>query len=121
MRKYEAYLESVKDYNPDEYQELSDILSRYWTLKNSNIKLNSNLQILEKELDDLKNTVTKYEQGMKTDIMQLNNDIAQQQQRFEGIEDQKNKLKSEAEETSSKKLSKISELARILMAVDNLE
>jgi hypothetical protein len=30
-------------------------------------------------------------------------------------------LKSEAEETSSKKLSKVSDLARILMAIDNLE
>jgi hypothetical protein len=53
--------------------------------------------------------------------MQLNNDIAQLQQRFETIEDQKNKLKSEAEEVSSKKLSKVSDLARILMAIDNLE
>ena len=58
---------------------------------------------------------------MKTDIMQLNNDIAQLQQKFESIEEQKNRLKSEAEETSSKKLSKISDLARILMAIDNLE
>jgi len=30
-------------------------------------------------------------------------------------------LKSEAEESSSKKLNKISDLARILMAIDNLE
>jgi hypothetical protein len=43
MKKYEAYLESVKECNPDEYQELSDILSRYWTLKNSNTKLNERL------------------------------------------------------------------------------
>jgi hypothetical protein len=43
MKKYEAYLESVKECNPDEYQELSDILSRYWTLKNSNTKLNDRL------------------------------------------------------------------------------
>ena len=53
--------------------------------------------------------------------MQLNNDIANLQQKFEQIEDQKNKLKSEAEESSSKKLSKVSDLARILMAIDNLE
>lgn len=79
------------------------------------------MQSLEKELDELKKTVTDYEKNMKTEIMQLNNDIAQLQQRFESIEDQKNKLKSEAEETSSKKLSKVSELARILMAIDNLE
>ncbi len=65
--------------------------------------------------------MTLYEKNMKTEIMQLNNDIANLQQKFEGIEDQKNKLKSEAEESSSKKLNKVSDLARILMAVDNLE
>jgi hypothetical protein len=31
---------------------------------------------LEKEQDDLKNTVTRYEKDMNTEIMQLNNDIA---------------------------------------------
>ena len=121
MRQYEAYLESVKDYNPDEYQELSDILSRYWTLKDSNTKLTQNLHVLEHDLDSLKNTVSKYEKDQKTEIMSLNNEIASQQHKFEGIEDQKNKLRSEADETSSKKLRKVSELARILMAVDNLE
>ena len=121
MKKYEAYLESVRDRNPDEYQELQDILSRYETLKRSNTSLTQNMKRLEKELEDLKNTVAKYEKDMNTEIMQLNNDIAQLQQRFESIEDQKNKLKSEAEETSSKKLSKVSDLARILMAIDNLE
>jgi chromosome segregation ATPase len=121
MRKYENYLENVKDLHQDEYQELSDILSRYETLQRSNIKLKETMQRLEKELDDLKNEVAKYEKDMKTEIMQLNNDIAGLQQQFEVIEDQKNKLKSEAEESSSKKLSKVSELARILMAINNLE
>ena len=76
MKKYEAYLDNVRDCNPDEYQELQDILSRYKTLKSSNIKLSTNLSELEKNLDDLKNNVTKYEKDMKTEIMQLNNDIA---------------------------------------------
>lgn len=121
MKKYEAYLESVRDRNTDEYSELNDILSRYATLKKSNTKLNERMQQLETELEELKQTVANYEKDMKTQIMQLNNDIAQLQQRFETIEDQKNKLKSEAEEVSSKKLSKVSDLARILMAIDNLE
>ncbi len=69
----------------------------------------------------MKNALNKYEKDMKTDIMQLNNDIANLQQQFEQIEDKKNRLKSEAEETSSKKLGKVSDLARILMAIDNLE
>ena len=87
MKKYEAYLESVRDRNPDEYQELQDILSRYETLKRSNTSLTQNMKRLEKELEDLKNTVAKYEKDMNTEIMQLNNDIAQLQQRFESIED----------------------------------
>lgn len=76
MKKYEMYLENVRDSHPDEYQELQDILSRYKTLKSSNVKLSQNLTLLERELDDLKNTVTKYEKDMNTDIMSLNNDIA---------------------------------------------
>jgi predicted nucleic acid-binding Zn-ribbon protein len=79
------------------------------------------MQSLEKELDDTKKSVIDYEKTMKTEIMQLNNDIGGLQQKFEHIEDQKNKLKSEAEEISSKKLNKVSDLARILMAIDNLE
>lgn len=58
---------------------------------------------------------------MKTEIMSLNNDTTNLKQKYEGIEDQKNQLKSEAEETSSKKLNKISDLARILMAIDSME
>jgi chromosome segregation ATPase len=87
MKKYETYLESVRDRNPDEYQELNDILSRYQTLKRSNLTLTAKMQSLERELDDLKNAVTKYEKDMKTEIMQLNNEIAQLTQNFEKIED----------------------------------
>ncbi len=87
MRKYENYLESVKELHQDEYQELSDILSRYETLHRSNIKLKETMQRLERELDDMKNEVARYEKDMKTEIMQLNNEIAQLQQQFEKIED----------------------------------
>lgn len=80
MKKYEEYLESVKERNSDEYSELQDILARYKTLKDSNEKLNKKMAELERELDGLKNQVVKYEKDMKTDIMQLNNEIAQLQQ-----------------------------------------
>ena len=39
MGEYGKYLESVKNNNQDEYTEISDILSRYNTLKQSNMKL----------------------------------------------------------------------------------
>lgn len=43
MAKYDNYLYSVKEHNSDEYQEIGDILSRYWTLKTANTKLNHTL------------------------------------------------------------------------------
>jgi hypothetical protein len=55
---------------------LSNILERYWTLKNANTSLIDTRDRLEKQLEDLKNQVSAYEKGMKTDIMSLNNDIA---------------------------------------------
>ena len=69
MKKYEAYLESVRDRNTDEYSELNDILARYATLKKSNTKLNERMQQLESELEELKTTVATYEKDMKTQIM----------------------------------------------------
>lgn len=41
MKKFEKFLEKVKDANPDEFSELIDILSRYKQLvaKNDELKL----------------------------------------------------------------------------------
>mmetsp|Transcript_46193 Transcript_46193/g.33963 ORF Transcript_46193/g.33963 Transcript_46193/m.33963 type:complete len:128 (+) Transcript_46193:509-892(+) len=76
---------------------------------------------LNKQLEDLKNEVTAYEKTMKTNIMSLNNDIANLQGQYEQIEDQMNRLKSDAEENNKKKRHKTGELAKILMAINNME
>ena len=76
MMKYEEYLEEVKDDNSDEYQEVADILSRYQTLKKSNDDLGETKGNQEIKLERLKNEMTKYEKDMKTEIMQLGNDMA---------------------------------------------
>ena len=39
LRKYEQYLEKVRSTYSDQYPEMSDILSRYQTLKKFNQKL----------------------------------------------------------------------------------
>lgn len=39
MKKFEMFLERVKEQNQDEFGELHDILSRYQTLKDSNQRL----------------------------------------------------------------------------------
>ena len=49
LRKYEQYLEKVRSTYPDQYPEMSDILSRYHTLKKSNKKLFSQKKEMEEE------------------------------------------------------------------------
>jgi len=63
----------------------------------------------------------KYEKEMRAGIMSLNNDIAGLSQTHEILEDEKNRLKAEAEDITSKKLKKESEIARVMMAINNLE
>lgn len=53
--------------------------------------------------------------------MKLNNQIAKLNTQFEEIDSKKTKLKAEEEETSTKQLSKITQLSKILMAINQLE
>lgn len=76
---------------------------------------------MDNQLENKKAEVTRYEKEMDTKIIQLNNQIANLNKKFEDIDIKKSKLKNEEEETSSKQLAKISELSRIFMAVENLE
>ena len=46
MKKFETFLERVKERNQDEFTELTDILSRYQTLKTSNEKLHDNHRLI---------------------------------------------------------------------------
>ena len=121
LMKYEDYLETVKSTHSDEFTEIKDILDRYDTLVKENEKLDSSHQVLEHGLNDKKDATTKYIKDKSTEIMKLNNDISVKKAELEEIIDQQNSLKAEAEEISSKKLGKVSELAQILMAIDNIE
>jgi len=49
LRKYEQYLEKVRSTYSDQYPEMSDILSRYQTLKKFNQKLLKDRDVMESE------------------------------------------------------------------------
>lgn len=128
MQKYEEFLENVKRENPDEYSELSDILSRFKTLRDSNQSLQENQKYIQDKLDSLTNQVNTHTKDMDSKIMGINNDIAIKQKELEvsfqvtiqDIEEEKNRLQSETEENTSKKMDKTSETGQILMSIDNL-
>jgi len=79
MQKFEAFLDKVKEQHPDEFQELNDILARYKTLSESNLKLQAQKNKLNSDLDTY---VQKY-QSLRdwgiTEKIKLNNEISQKQ------------------------------------------
>lgn len=61
LRKYEQYLEKVRATYSDQYPEMSDILSRYQTLKKSNMNLLRDRDLMENEKERLKKESTVFE------------------------------------------------------------
>ena len=119
--KYENFLEEVQKENTDEFQEVNDILTRYDTLVRENQKLDKDHYDLEQKLKQMKDNTNKYIKDKQTELLRLNNETTQQKAEFEDIMDKQNVLKEQAADISSKKNEKVSELAQILMAIENIE
>ena len=120
MKKFESYLEEVKENNPDEFSELTEILSRYDTLKTSNDKLHENHKDRIEEIDTLTRKIMNEKKMMTIEKMTIYNQIAKQTQRLEEIEDKKSKILATSDEQTTKKLSKTTEHGQILMTIHNL-
>lgn len=58
MQKFEKYLDKVRTDNPDEYNEIGEILTRYAQLENAH-------RGLEKDLNDLNEILEKQNEEMK--------------------------------------------------------
>ena len=104
-----------------EYTDIEGIVKRFETLTATHRDLTGILGKKEAHLGQMKNDAITYEKNQNTEIMKLNNQIAKLNTQFEEIDNKKTKLKAEEEETSTKQLSKITQLSKILMAINQLE
>lgn len=120
MRKFEQYLERVKEKNPDEYSDLAEILARHRTLEMSNNTLNDLQKKLEDELQELKDTSIAYEKEKTNEILHLDNRINELKLELGSLNEQRTKLQNQVEATTSNARNKSSELGQILMSIENL-
>jgi alkylhydroperoxidase/carboxymuconolactone decarboxylase family protein YurZ len=60
MKKFETFLEKVKDLNQDEFNELGEILGRYKQLSNKNKELHETQDKYTAELDTKTKELTAY-------------------------------------------------------------
>merc|ERR1712045_257123 len=86
IRKYEEYLELVQLRNPDDFQDISEILNRYNTLKSANLDLKTKKNKLEKKLDKRKRQRDHYEKSNKDKQLEINIEITVQQKRLDDME-----------------------------------
>lgn len=121
VQKYQDFLEEVRSNNSDQYGSITAIIDRHKTLQELQSKLKDELQRKETDLNNKRTELVKYENQMNTNTMQLNNEIANLKKSCEEYDDEKNKLKSLEQENSSQALERITQLSRILMAIDHLE
>lgn len=85
LKKYEDYLESVIRSNQDQYQNISDLISRYKNLNRANENLVRDQKNMEEELERLKIECANFEKDKNHEILQLNNEIKELQKNLEVI------------------------------------
>jgi len=73
MKKFDTFLETVKDANQDEFGELIDIVSRYNQLKSKNEELHDTQERYTLELDKKTKELTSYIKDMETEKITINN------------------------------------------------
>lgn len=73
MKRYESFLEKVKEANPDEFEDLISILSRYKTL----LSRNNDLKNMQKETiaqnEKISSNLVKLEAELQSRTMEMSN------------------------------------------------
>lgn len=113
-------MEKVRSTYSDQYPEMSDILSRYQTLKKFNQKLLKDRDVMEADKEALKIESSAFEKNMNQNILQLSNEIKDISKKLEIRSNTKRELQSELERNRDMYERKNLDLAKMLMAIDNL-
>ena len=82
-KQYEEYLEKVRSAYNDQYPEMSDILSRYQTLRKSNEDLIKTREVMEFKHDELKKKSLNEEKELNHNILTISNETKDFSRRIE--------------------------------------
>lgn len=120
VRKYEEFLEQVREKYPDEFTDIGDILTRYSTLRNSYTELTERRRKLEEENEGLKRRKDELDKQSKENILELNISISHLQKKQDEAEAERMNLQKNVEQegylTSGKQL----EMGNMISTIDNI-
>ncbi|KAG6966161.1 hypothetical protein JG688_00006883 [Phytophthora aleatoria] len=118
--KYTRYLELVQEAVPEDYPEVSDLVNRYHTLRETNRDLSRNQITHEEESESKRLEFSAFQKERANEILTFNNRIAALQRALEREELLGVRLQHETDATLRATTQKTLALGQIIMAIGNL-
>ncbi|KAG1708873.1 hypothetical protein DVH05_022505 [Phytophthora capsici] len=118
--KYTRYLELVQEAVPEDYPEVSDLVNRYHTLRETNRDLSRNQITHEEESESKRLEFAAFQKERANEILTFNNRIAALQRALEREELLGVRLQHETDATLRATTQKTLALGQIFMAIGNL-
>lgn len=78
MKKFDTFLERVREEHSDDFDEIQAIVNRYEVLEGNNKELHNTQKKLTQELDTKTKELTQYQKDMETEKITINNRISMQ-------------------------------------------
>ncbi|GMF33649.1 unnamed protein product [Phytophthora lilii] len=118
--KYTRYLELVQEAVPEDYPEVSDLVNRYHTLRETNRDLSRNQITHEEESESRRLEFAAFQKERANEILTFNNRIAALQRALEREEFLGVRLQHETDASLRATTQKTLALGQIIMAIGNL-
>ncbi|KAE8894912.1 hypothetical protein PF005_g5445 [Phytophthora fragariae] len=118
--KYTRYLELVQEAVPEDYPEVSDLVNRYHTLRETNRDLSQNQITHEEESESKRLEFAAFQKERANEILTFNNRIAALQRALEREELTGVRLQHETDASLRATTQKTLALGQIIMAIGNL-
>ncbi|KAL4115513.1 hypothetical protein PRIC2_013674 [Phytophthora ramorum] len=118
--KYTRYLELVQEAVPEDYPEVSDLVNRYHTLRETNRDLSRNQITHEEESESKRLEFAAFQKERANEILTFNNRIAALQRALEREELQAVRMQHETDASLRATTQKTLALGQIIMAIGNL-
>lgn len=119
-RKYQAYLERVAEFASDDYEEISEILGRYRTLRGARDDLKRRQETAKSSAESVGASLNAYTKERTNEILGLNNRLSQLRKNIESYETSRIGVQNEVNANVRSACAKTVELGEIFMAVSNL-
>lgn len=120
LKKYDEFLNLVVQNNQEMFSDITEILRRYKTLKNTKDKMEARCNQKEEHIKKIEFDLINYEKKKSDEILRLKDDLSHLTEMQDKLEQEKNNIIQDIEGNSKNASQENALIGRIFMAIDNL-